>query len=326
MKILILRFSSIGDIVLTTPVARCLKNQIQGSEIHYLTKSAYTALLEPLSYVDRVLSFDKSTGEVVQALRHENYDLIIDLHKNLRSRSLLFRLGRRAHSFPKLNLQKWLRVRFKIDCLPAVHIVDRYFRAVAFAGITNDGAGLDFTIPPETMLPADVFPLPDGAAYTAIVAGAKQFTKQIPEEKIIALCHSLKQTVVLLGGKEEAAKADRIAGAVPAGSLINLCGCLSLQQSALVLKHARNIITADTGLMHISAALKKEVISVWGNTLPAFGMSPYYPAGQEQLGHIVENTTVPCRPCTKLGYERCPKKHFKCMHDIPTEEILRWVK
>lgn len=326
MKILILRFSSIGDIVLTTPVARCLKQQIQGAEIHYLTKSPYTSLLEPLAYVDRVLSFDKSIREVVPLLRHENYDLIIDLHKNLRSHSLLFRLGRRAHSFPKLNLQKWLRVRLKINCLPPVHIVDRYFRAVAFAGITNDGAGLDYTIPPETLLPEDVFPLPDGAAYTAIVAGAKQFTKQIPEEKIIALCRSLKQMVVLLGGKEEAAKAERIAAAVPTGSLINLCGRLSLHQSALVLKNARNIITADTGLMHISAALKKEVISVWGNTLPAFGMGPYYPAGQENLGHIVETKELTCRPCTKLGFDRCPKKHFKCMNDIPADEILRWVK
>jgi len=99
-----------------------------------------------------------------------------------------------------------------------------------------------------------------------------------------------------------------------------------LNQSALLLEGATNIITADTGMMHLAAALKKEVISVWGNTIPAFGMSPYFPSGMEQRSHIIENTSLRCRPCTKLGYKKCPKKHFKCMMDLNMQEILQWVK
>lgn len=326
MKILILRFSSIGDIVLTTPVARCLKTQLRDAEVHYLTRKPYQALLADLPYVDRVITFDRSVNEVVPILKREGYDRIIDLHKNLRTKILLLKLCRRAHSFPKLNIRKWLLVRFKINLLPPVHIVDRYLKAVAFAGITNDGQGLDFVIPENTAISPEVFPLQSGDTYTAIVIGAKQFTKQIPAARIVELCKKIDHPTVLLGGKDEVSKAESIMQELKSAKTINVCGKLDLHQSALVLKGARNIITADTGMMHIAAALKKEVISVWGNTLPAFGMAPYYPKGQENLSHIVENHDLKCRPCTKLGFDACPKKHFKCMLDIPESQILNLIK
>lgn len=326
MKILILRFSSIGDIVLTTPVARCIKKQIPGAEVHYLTKTPYRPLLDTLPYLDKVLTFNNSINEVLEVLRKEKYDLIIDLHKNLRTKILLFKLGRRSHTFPKLNIQKWLMVRFKINLLPPIHIVDRYFKAVAFAGITNDGAGLDFMIPERTNISKDLF-APDLAGhYTAIVIGAKQFTKQIPVERIVSLCEKINHPVVLIGGKEETAKADLILKTVRTTNVVNVCGRLDLHQSALVLQQASNIITADTGMMHVAAALKKEVISVWGNTLPAFGMTPYFPKGSEHLSHIIENNHLKCRPCTKLGFDACPKSHFKCMLELPDQEILQWIK
>lgn len=326
MKILILRFSSIGDIVLTTPVLRCLKKQIPGAEIHYLTKASYASLLDTLPYPDKVITFHQSIKEVIPLLRKEHYDHIIDLHKNLRTKILLLKLRRRAGTFPKLNIQKWLMVRFKINLLPPVHIVDRYFKAVKHVGITNDGAGLDFMIPEGTAIPKELFPLSSRDHYTVIVIGAKQFTKQIPAERIISLCRKINQPVVLLGGKDEMGKAEMMTGALNSANIINICGRLDLQQSALLMKGATNIITADTGMMHIAAALKKEVISVWGNTLPAFGMTPYYPKGLEHLSHIIENTELKCRPCTKLGFDECPKKHFKCMMDIPEQKILKLIK
>lgn len=326
MKILILRFSSIGDIILTTPVVRCLKAQFPEVEIHYLTRASYRSLLENLPGISKVICFEKSAFETIAELKLAGYDHIIDLHKNLRTKRLLLKLGRRAHSFPKLNIRKWLKVQLKINCLPPIHIVDRYLKAVAFLGVVNDHQGLDYVIPKSTSISETIFLASQRLHYTVIVIGAKQFTKQIPEEHILYLCKSIQGNVVLLGGKDETAKADQIMQQATGVSLINLCGLLDLNQSALLLEGATNIITADTGMMHLAAALKKEVISVWGNTIPAFGMSPYFPSGMEQRSHIIENNTLGCRPCTKLGYKKCPKKHFKCMMDLNMQEIMQWVK
>ncbi len=327
MKILILRFSSIGDIILTTPVVRCLKSKFPEAEIHYLTRLPYKSIVESLHAVTKVITFETSVTEVLPEVRKEAYDYIIDLHKNLRTKTLLLRLGRCAHTFSKLNVRKWLKVRLGINCLPKVHIVDRYMKAVAFLDVIYDEQGLDYEIPANTELDASIFPLEKRTHYTVIVVGAKQFTKQIPESHIITLCRLISGEIVLLGGKDESEKSQRILEQIEDNKRVtNLCGKLDLNQSALLLKGATNIITADTGMMHLAAALKKEVISIWGNTIPAFGMSAYYPKGMEHLSHILENNSIACRPCSKIGYSSCPKKHFKCMMDLNMQDVMQWVK
>lgn len=307
-KILIIRFSSIGDIVLTSPVVRCLKLQ-SGAEVHYLTKRAYLPLLEANPYLDRVYSFEKKLEEVLPQLKKERYDLVVDLHKNLRSLRVRFALGVQAISFDKLNFEKWLLVNFKINRLPAHHIVDRYLAAVAPLGVKNDGQGLDFFIPNSiSATPAEPIPKPP---YIAFAIGAAHQTKRLPTENLISVCKAIKKPVVLLGGKneeEEGAQIARFAG----DHVINACGKLSLHESATVIRDAEKVIAHDTGMMHIAAAFQKKILSVWGNTIPAFGMYPYYG------NHVNENTIfevsdLSCRPCSKIGFDHCPKGHFRCM-------------
>lgn len=324
MKILIVRFSSIGDIILTTPVARCLRSAYPDAEIHYFTRKQYGDIVAPLPCINKVITFENNINEVIADLKRERYTHIIDLHKNLRTKILLLKMGRRAHSFPKLNLRKWMKVRLRMACLPDIHIVDRYLKSVAFLNVKNDGLGLDFIIPGETRLP-EQFSFAD-KPYTVIVAGAKQYTKQIPENIILSLCREIKGPKVLIGGRDEMEKSQAILAKAKDTELTDLCGKLNLYQSALILRDARNIITADTGMMHLAAALKKEVISVWGNTIPEFGMYAYYPQGMQQYNHIIENNNLKCRPCSKLGYSSCPKKHFKCMNDLHTEDILKFIQ
>lgn len=321
MKILIIRFSSIGDIVLTTPVVRCLKQQT-GAEVHFLTKRSYEKLVASNPYIDKVQLYGESLERCIGRLKKENYDLIIDLHHNLRTFIIKRRLGVRSHSFNKLNIEKFLLTTFKINRLPDEHIADRYLETCRPLGVVNDGAGLDYFIPEKDVVDINTLPTDFHNGYIAWVVGAKQATKQFPNEKIIEVIDKVRKPVVLLGGKEDRAYAKfvmngLIAGRIPA---YNACGEFTLNQSASVVQQSQLVVTNDTGLMHIAAALKKKIISLWGNTVPEFGMYPYY--GHALIDNkIMQVRGLSCRPCSKIGYDECPKGHFKCMRNISDKEV-----
>lgn len=310
-KILIIRFSSIGDIVLTTPVIRCLKMQTD-AEIHFLTKQAFKGILEHNPYITKIHTIEKEVKEVMQQLKNEQFDFVVDLHNNIRSVLVKRGLGKPSASFKKLNFQKWILVNFNINKLPAEHIVDRYINTVAALGIKNDNKGLDYFIPEKEEILLTTIPKTHQNGYIGFVIGAKHFTKQLPIEKIISICKKIDKPIILLGGKEDVARAQTIEASV-GKHIYNACGKYNLNQSASLVKQASKIITHDTGLMHIAAAFKKEIISVWGNTVPAFGFTPYLPSPTSK---IVEVKNLSCRPCSKIGYDKCPKGHFNCMMKI----------
>lgn len=323
-KVLIIRFSSIGDIVLTTPVVRCLKQQLQ-AEVHFLTKKAFQGVVAAHPGIGKVYAIDKKVSEVLPQLRQEGYDYIVDLHHNLRSWQVKRALrGVPSGSFDKLNLEKWLLVRLGINRLPAVHIVDRYMATVAPLGVRNDGAGLDYYIPADQEVDAAAWlraaGIPNPLPYVAFVIGAAHATKRLPPDKIASICCKIGLPVVLLGGPDEAELGEWIAGQSGA-HVVNACGKLKLHQSASIVRQAAKVITHDTGLMHIAAAFQKDIISVWGNTVPEFGMYPYYPQGMDR-NTSVEVKGLSCRPCSKIGYDKCPKGHFRCMRDIDVGVIV----
>lgn len=320
-KILVIRFSSIGDIVLTTPVVRCLKQQL-GAEIHFLMKKQFAPLLEANPNVDRIFTIQKNVREVLPELRQQGYDCVVDLHKNLRTTQVRLGLFFKPKwlAFNKLNIEKWLLTALKINRLPKVHIVDRYLAATAPLGVKNDGQGLDFFIAP-TENPAA---LSSGLAkpYIAFAIGAQFQTKRLPKTKIVEICQGLQAPVVLLGGKDEAAEGSEIA-AQSGGHVVNLCGKLSLQASAAVVRDADLVITHDTGMMHIAAAFQRKILSIWGNTVPALGMYPYYGHANQDRNTSFEVGGLGCRPCSKIGHTVCPKGHFKCMLEQDVEKIVR---
>jgi ADP-heptose:LPS heptosyltransferase len=323
-KVLVIRLSSIGDIVLTTPVIRCLKRQMPGVQVHYAVKKQFQAVVSANPFIDKVHIFDGDLNALADELKREGFDFVADLHKNFRSMYIRRTLKVPAAGFPKLNYKKWLYTKLKINFMPDLHIVDRYFRAVLPLGIKNDGQGLDYFIPAEDEV--DIHTLPPGfeKGYIAFAIGAMHATKRLPEHKIIRICIGLDKPVVLLGGKDDADRGEAIAS--QAGDRVaNYCGKLSINQSASLVRQADAVITHDTGLMHIAAAFRKNIVSVWGNTVPEFGMSPYMPENQER-STIVEVKGLSCRPCSKLGYDRCPKKHFRCMEEIEAEEVIKTVR
>ncbi len=323
MKILILRFSSIGDIVLTTPVIRCLKTQLDNAEVHYATKYQYQSILENNVYIDKFFLLKGKLDDLIHDLKKENYDVVIDLHHNLRTRIVKWRLGVRSFSFNKLNIEKWLMVAFKINHLPDLHIVDRYLETVKSLGVKNDALGLDYFIPEKDEMPWAWLPETHRSGFVAYAIGGQHETKKLPVARMIELCKKINRPIILLGGKEDFENGERVRLAIDGmrsdkEMIFNTCGKLNLNQSASLLKKASSVFSHDTGLMHIAAALKKEVYSIWGNTIPAFGMYPY-----RTKYHALENTNLSCRPCSKIGFDKCPKGHFKCMNEMKFDFEVR---
>jgi ADP-heptose:LPS heptosyltransferase len=319
-KILVIRFSSIGDIVLTTPVVRALKQQIPEVEMHYLTKKTNYSLLQNNKYIDKIHLLEDA--DLFHKLRKEKFDYIVDLHKNLRSFKIKLALGVKSKSFQKLNLKKLLLVKFKINNMPNVHIVDRYLETASKLGVKNDNKGLDYFLQEEDYISSDALPLDFQGGYIAIVVGSKHYTKQMPLELLIRICKGIDKPIILLGDKTDFAKATQIEKEVGV-KVFNGCGAYNINQSSAVIKNSLGVITADTGLMHIASALDKNIICLWGNTVMDFGMYPYRSENSQAETHNFEVKNLSCRPCSKLGYKQCPKKHFKCMNAQNVDEIIR---
>jgi ADP-heptose:LPS heptosyltransferase len=312
LKILVVRFSSIGDIVLTTPVVRMLKKQLN-AQVHYLTKSSYVSLLKNNPYIDSVYQIQNSISEVIADLKKEKYDYVIDLHNNLRTQILKFRLGMPAKSFNKLNMEKFMLTNFKLDNIPKIHIVDRYLETVKHLGVKNDNQGLDFFLSDRDKVDVSIFP----KDYIVFVIGGQHATKILPNEKIISIIKKVNKPVLLIGGPEDAYRGEEIAKAC--NKVVNTCGKYSILHSASLVQQATMVITHDTGMMHIAAAFNKKIYSVWGNTVPEFGMYPYLESEQSKR---IEVKGLNCRPCSKIGYDKCPKGHFKCMQEIDENLFL----
>ena len=334
MKILVIRFSSIGDIVLTTPVIRCLKNQIDDVEIHVLTKKKFSSLYKTNPYINKVYEYDDSLKKNIKELKLENYDYIVDLQKNKRSVRVTRALHKPHSSFPKLNFKKFLLTTFKINLMPDIHIVDRYFKAVEKLGVKNDFQGLDFFISEKNDYPLSELSENFQEGYHAFVIGGTYKTKILPAVKIVEIIQKLNEPVILLGGPDDVERANEILDKISKSQnlrisesqqLISLVGKINLEQSASIVKKAKSVLTNDTGLMHIAAAFHKNIVSVWGNTVPELGMYPYLPKEKEKC-HIVECKDVKCRPCSKLGFKECPRKHFNCIMKIDCDTIVEKLK
>jgi len=325
-KFLIVRFSSIGDIVLTTPVIRCLKTQVEGAVVHFLVKPQFRQVVEHNPYLDKIHVLQTNWDAMIDELQAEGFDYIIDLHHNLRTLRLKRSLKLPAYSFNKLNIEKFIFVKLKWNVMPKVHIIDRYLKTVEPFGVKNDGKGMDYFIGPNDEVPYSDIPAAHQLGYVALVIGASFKTKKLPIEKLQELCRKIHHPVILLGGPEEAGEGDMIASVDPI-KIYNACGKFRLNESVDLVRKSKLVIAHDTGLMHIAAALKKQVIAVWGSTTPSFGMVPYY--GDNHLlrhGRPYDDVQVHklwCRPCTKIGRDKCPQGHFKCMKNINIDELVQ---
>lgn len=324
MKLLVLRFSSIGDIVLTSPVLRCVKEQLKDAEVHFATKAAFADLVRFNPHVSRVHELGDDLGGLIARLKAERFDAIIDLHHNLRTARIKRALGVPARSFPKLNIEKWLLVNLRIDRMPRIHIVERYLSTVAHLGVKDDRGGLELFIPPDREVPLAALPAPHQSGYTALAIGAAHATKRLPPHRLIELARLIEGPIVLIGGREDQAVARAIGDAV-GGRVLDAAGRYDLLGSASLIRQARAVIAHDSGAMHIACAFQRPVVSVWGSTVPLFGMGPYQP-GHPERAMVSEVVGLPCRPCSKIGFDQCPKGHFRCMEKQDLRRIAELIR
>ena len=315
MKILVIRFSSMGDIIYTTPVVRCLKKQLPGAEVHFLTKTAFKYIYDNNPYVDKLLLLKPTLFETIRELKAENYDYIIDLHNNVRTTLIKLNLQVKSSTYKKQRLRKWLSLKFNLKLVPPIHLVDRYMQAVLFLGIKNDEQPIDYYVKADHQL-SKLLPASHQTNFIALVIGATHFTKRMPNYKIINICRKLNQPVVLLGGDDVKLNGDEIAAKTP--NTYNACGITTLDESVFLVSKAGSVIGFDTGLTHIAEAFNKPIVSIWGGTVPELlGVQPY-----KVKEALIAGIELPCRPCSKFGLEACPLGHFKCMNNMPEGIIV----
>ncbi len=319
MKILVIRFSSMGDIIYTTPVVRCLKKQIPGAKVHFITKPAFKYIYDNNPYVDKLLLLKPNLSDTIAEIKAEGYDHIVDLHNNLRTSIIKLRTGIKSSTYKKQTIRKWLSLKFKLDLVPPVHLVDRYMRAAAPLGVVNDNEPIDYYIKADHRLDK-LLPPSHQNAYVAFVIGATHFTKRMPNEKIIDLCRQIDRPIVLLGGNDVKDNGETIRQAL-GDNIYNACGITSLDESVFLVSKAVKLIGFDTGLTHIAEAFNVPIVSVWGGTVPGLlGVQPYK---VKQV--LLAGVDLSCRPCSKFGLAACPLGHFKCMYDIANNQIADFV-
>lgn len=318
MRILVIRLSSIGDILLTTPILRALKTTVQNAEIDFLTKPSFATLLEGNPALMTVF-----TTENFEPKQH--YDLIVDLQHSLASRKY-HRYGEKAVCYQKENWKKFLLVNFKVNLYRGYEsVVERYAKSLApFDVVLDEKGGEVFLTEQEIKFGQSHYSTEK--MVLAVCFGARHFTKRFPPERFASALNRLLEKnsieVWLLGGREDAPIASEILSGVHSKSSVkNFAGRHNLRETAAMLAVADAVLTNDTGLMHIAAALQKPMVVLFGSSVKEFGFLPY-----KAVFQLLEVSGLACRPCSHIGRDACPKSHFKCMHDISEERLVKAVE
>jgi ADP-heptose:LPS heptosyltransferase len=325
-KILVIRFSSIGDIVLASPVFRCIKKQLPDSELHFVTKQSFKLVTSSNPYIDRFFYLDKDLSALIAELKKQDYDYVVDLHKNFRSYKIKKALNKKSYTIRKLSLEKFLLTKLNIDIMPDIHITRRSLDTIAPLGIMDDGLGLDYFIPEKDIVKETDLPHSHLAGFIALVIGASYNTKKLPVHKLQELCKKMEYPVILLGGKEDREAGEAIAS-VDTIKVYNACGKFNLNESADLVRQSKLVISHDTGLQYIGCAFKKPLLAIWGATSPDLDVEPYYGTRfmDQQTVPIYENIylALGCQPCSKYGTAKCPLEHFNCMEKQDIDLIVQ---
>ena len=311
-KILIVRFSSIGDIILTTPIIRCIKLQSKNVDLHYLTKLKYKDILSQNPYIDKCQYFDNNFLRFLKILKEEKYDLIIDLHNSLRSKMVRLALATKNFVYNKENFKKFMLLNLGLN-LSKLHTVDRYFLALKDLQIKNDNKGLDVFIDDNYNVSFNT-----SQKYISWCIGGSYENKKLSDKQILYVCDKLNFPIVFLGGSQESDLAEKIISKSSNNQLYNFCGKIDFSESSYLVKKSSLLLTNDTSILHVGSALKLPMISFWGCTKPELGFRSYL--NPKSYDICSENR----RPCSKHG-NKCKVSDNGCVKTINPEIIYNKV-
>ncbi|MEW6619388.1 MAG: lipopolysaccharide heptosyltransferase II [bacterium] len=333
-KILIIRLSSIGDILLSSPLIRLIRKRFPDAEIDMVICAEFEELVSANPNINQVILFDRKTGirgllRLCKKIKEKQYDLIVDIHKKLRSLVICLTSGAKQKvSYNKHSFLRFLLVKFKINRYSNTpYMANLYLKSIERFGVEDEGQGLEFYITPSKEAVILELLRSEGISkediLIGIAPGAYWATKKWPKERYIELANWLiqnkKSKIVIFGGKDEVELSQEIKLALFNKPIV-AAGRLSLMETAALLKRCKVLITNDTGIMHISVAVKTPVVAIFGPTVKEFGYYPYRGANR------VISKDLPCRPCSTKGSSKCPIKTFDCMRLISSNEVLEAVK
>ncbi|MDI6736815.1 MAG: lipopolysaccharide heptosyltransferase II [bacterium] len=333
-KILIIRLSSIGDIVLSSPLIRLVRQRFPQAKIDMLVCTEFEELISANPNLSQVILFDRKTGlkgllRLGKKIRKEGYDLVIDIHKKLRS-FIICRISgaKQTVSYNKHSFLRFLLVEFKINrFVQTPYVTNLYLKSVERFGIKDDGQGLEFNITTAKDMGILEFLRQERVSkkypLIGLAPGAHWNTKRWPKERFIELANLLIQrknaTIVIFGGRAEVVLSNEIGGSLLNKPLI-VAGKVSLMETAVLLKRCNVLVTNDSGVLHIAAAVKTPLVAIFGPTVKEFGYYPY------RVANRVISKDLPCKPCTTKGTPKCKINTFDCMRLISTDEVLKAVE
>ena len=327
-RVLCVRFSSIGDVLLTTPLLRALQRRHPTDELYFVTKRAMAPLVEDNPHVSAVVALEP--GERITDLARRLRALApthgLDLHGSVRSRALRLLVPARWSGYSKRKIARTALIAAKVDLYRTpVPVAERYFEAARAFDVTPDGG------PPEFFLSAaarermaswlrerGLGEAGGGGPFLAIAPGAAHATKRWPLDHWRVLAERLRRmgfALLAVGGPDDRALITELGAGV-----VNAAGELSLQETGACLARARVVVSGDTGVMHMATGVGTPVVALFGPTVEEFGFFPY----RARATVIQRNLT--CRPCSAMGSERCPLGHHRCLVDIVPDEVAAAVK
>ena len=332
-KTVIFRLSSLGDILLTTPFIRALRKAAgPDAQIDFVVKEQYADLVRYNPHLSAVHTLESSGGmtalfSLAAGLRTQKFEVIFDLHRSLRTAALRMLVpSPRTEVVNKHILRRWELVHWKRGIGKSFpHAVERYCETLRPYGITPDENGLEITIP-EDILRRTAGQVaarqdPHTKVVIGICPGARHFTKRWPWDKYVDIARRLIKdqgaSILLFGGQEERDVCERIAQQLPPASVLNLAGSFSILETAAAMDACAIVVTNDSGLMHLAAARKRPVVALFGSTTRELGFFPY---GTKSIA--IEEVGLPCRPCSHIGLDHCPEKHFRCMLDLGVDKVV----
>ena len=332
MKILIIRLSSFGDILLTFPIINFLKKKFPNAEIDYLVKKEYEEVFSLYPEKINLILFDKDSGfrglqKMKKSIKNNKYDIILDLHNNLRS--IYLRMFQKAKKgvFRKHSFRKQLLVKLKVNLYKNIlSIKERYLHALGkIIDITSADTKdiMEFRlkgIPADSFNEDTKFIKEGDTKLIGFCPSAKHYTKRYPAEKFIELGKTLIENYgakIFLFGDEKDFRINEIIKEGIGTNIFNVSGKCSLSHTAYLMTMCDLIITNDSGLMHLANLLDKNLISIFGSTVKEFG---FFPTGENVS--VIEINNLKCRPCSHIGRSKCPIDHFKCMNEIKINDIL----
>ena len=329
-RILIIRLSSFGDILLSTPLIRQIRKKFPDTVIDFAVRGKFSGILTDNPHLNNlhILQEPADFGtlkDYAERIKSVNYDIVIDIHKNFRSKYISSKSGADIYTWRLPRVKRWLLVNLKWNMLteyPPVPL--RYLSAVEELGVADDGEGLEFFFSDDSRQKAETIHRDKNIQKSAVLApGSRWFTKQWGVEKYIEigkkLLNSNLDSIIILGSKDEQTICHDVCIGI-GEHCYNFAGETDFDLAGALIAKSDVFIGNDSGLGHLAAAVKTPSVIIFGCTVKEFGFFLF------RNKSVVLEANAKCRPCSHIGRSSCPKKHFKCMENISVDDCLKAVR